>query len=369
MADLTPLLADIIRGAGVDVRALAALDVNVFLAAAAEHDVVPLVADRLLRMPDGLPQALVARLREQASAAAIVDLVREAEVRRFFDAIDTAGAGALLVKGSHLAYTHYDRPDLRARVDTDVLIARGAVDAVHRVLTQELGYEASDRVSNDLTAPQRMYTKHLPLASHAFDVHWQLSSPRVFAAMPTFEELAARSQPVSKLGPAARVPSSVDALLIACVHRIAHHLDARDLKWLYDIHLVARRFSAGDWDRFVELATARAFGAVCHRSLVLAAEQFGTPLPEAVHSGELLLIAGQDEPSAAYLTPQPMLHRVMADARVLGWGDRIRLLREHLFPPETYMRTTYAPGSTSPLPVLYARRILRGVGGWLRPPA
>ena len=32
----------------------------------------------------------------------------------------------LVVKGSHLAYTHYARPELRSRTDTDLLIPRSA---------------------------------------------------------------------------------------------------------------------------------------------------------------------------------------------------------------------------------------------------
>ena len=365
MADLTPLLADIINGRGVDMRLVAALDVNTFLDAAAEHDVVPLVAERLLRLPD-LPASLAARLREQASAAAVVDLVREAEVRRFFDAMAKVGVGALLVKGSHLAYTHYDRPDLRARVDTDVLIARTDRDVVHRVLTEELGYAASDRVSNDLTAPQRMYTTRTPLAGHAFDVHWQLTSPRVFAAMPSFEELIARSVSVPQLGPAARVPSPGDALLIACVHRIAHHLDARDLKWLYDIHLVGSCFTETQWTAFARLAAEKQVVSVCRRSLETAAQWFQTDVPARLWSDPHLAAQALTEPSAGYLTPQPLAHRVLADARTLSWADRMRLMRDHLFPSAVYMRQVYAPSSRLPLPLLYARRIVRGMWGWFR---
>lgn len=365
MADLTLLLARIISGAPVDSRDVAALDVDAFLAAAAEHDIVPLVADRLLRVPV-LPSGLAGRLREQATAAAVVDLVREAEMRRFFDHVGNAGVNALLVKGSHLAYTHYERPDLRARVDTDVLIAREAVPAVHRLLTAVLGYQASDHVSNDLTAPQRAYTKHLPLASHTFDVHWQLSSPRVFASMPSVEKLLERSLPLARLGAAVRVPSSVDALLIACVHRVAHHLDACELKWLYDIHLLAGRLDRDEWDRFVKLATGCAVGGVCHRSLTLAAELCDTPLPEDIRAGAHLAAAAHVEPSASYLTPEPMLRRVIADARTLSWVDRVRLMREHLFPATAYMRQVYAPSSRLPLPVLYVRRIVRSMWGWFR---
>ena len=259
----------------------------------------------------------------------------------------------------------------------DVALARDAVDRVHAVLTQTLGYAPVERVSNDLTAPQRAYAKRLHPVGHVFDVHWQLSSPRVFSAMPSFEALEAESVELPECGPAARVPSPVHALLIACVHRVAHHLDAHDLKWLLDIHLLAGGQAAGaatarprltpaDWDGFVELARASQVGAVCHRSLRTAAEQLGTPIPAHILSGESLTKFSRTEPSALYLHAQPMLRRVVADARTLPWSGRLRLVREHLFPPEPYMRTTWAPGSSAPLSALYATRAVLGLAGWLR---
>ena len=42
------------------------------------------------------------------------------------------------------------------------------------------------------------------------------------------------------LDTSARGPSSVDALVLAAVHRIAHHFDSDHLIWLYDIDLIAR---------------------------------------------------------------------------------------------------------------------------------
>jgi hypothetical protein len=43
----------------------------------------------------------------------------------------------------------------------------------------------------------------------------------------------------------------------------------------------------------------------------------------------------------------------------------VRLVRQHLFPSAHYMRGVYAPASTAPLPVLYARRAWRGARRWL----
>jgi hypothetical protein len=58
---------------------------------------------------------------------------------------------------------------------------------------------------------------------------------------------------------------------------------------------------------------------------------------------------------------------VLDDLRTLSrWRDRWRLVREHAFPPATYMRRVYALSSAAPLPLLYARRLLRGGRKWLK---
>ncbi len=369
MADLTPLIARIMSGAEIDVeREIGPLESGELLRQAAEHDVIPLVAERLRHasIPTGLSDAL----KEQARAAAVVDLVREREIRRCLEACDRAGVHALLVKGSHLAYTHYARPDLRARVDSDLLVPAAAVSDMHRVMTDELGYTSSHRGAQDLTSPQRSYFRHTPQGTIAFDVHWEIASPRVFATMPSHETLAAHAVPLPQFGPGSRVPCPSDALLIACVHRVAHHLDAPDLKWLFDIHLIASRLTSDEWHRFASDARAHRVARVCRRGLEAASHWFGTPLPEGVRSGEML-DANDDEPSAVYLDGRPMYARVLADAHMLPWGGRLRLLLEHLVPPAAYMRTVYAPSSRVPLPFLYVFRVLRGAGGWFRrqPPA
>ena len=67
-------------------------------------------------------------------------------------------------------------------------------------------------------------------------------------------ELLARALPLPALGPHARGPGDVDALLIACMHRATHrhnpytvngedHHDPDRLIWLTDIDLLARRLS------------------------------------------------------------------------------------------------------------------------------
>jgi hypothetical protein len=76
--------------------------------------------------------------------------------------------------------------------------------------------------------------------------------------------------------------------------------------------------------------------------------------------------APEDEPTAVYLQPDRRWHNELSSnlRGLRRWRDRIRLLREILFPERIYMQRTYglASGSlgTLLLPVLYLHRGLRG---------
>jgi hypothetical protein len=72
------------------------------------------------------------------------------------------------------------------------------------------------------------------------------------------------------------------------------------------------------------------------------------------------------ESTASYLEGPTQAAAVLDDLRALpAWRDRLRLMREHLFPAAEYMRQVYAPQSSLPLPALYVVRIARGAHRWL----
>jgi hypothetical protein len=361
------LLAAVLSGA-VDASDIERHGAAALLAAARAHDVVPLTAERLQRVP-GLNPESRSVFDVEAHRATAADLAREAELRRLLAALSAAGIEALLIKGSHLAYSCYSRPDLRARIDTDLLIARADRERADAVLTRQLGYVADSKPSGDLTATQKLYVlTRNEVDVHLVDLHWRLASPQVFAHVLSFEELRARALPLPALGAAAYGPAGVHALLIACMHRVAHHHDEADqFKWLYDIHLIASTLTDADWRGFADLAVDREIGAVTRESLERSRVWFGTPVPDSVHNDSRLVTAAQREGTAAFLRVRPKAHEVMDDFRALSsWRDRVRLAREHLFPSAAYMRTIYAPASRWPLPLLYLRRIGSGAGAWLK---
>jgi hypothetical protein len=193
----------------------------------------------------------------------------------------------------------------------------------------------------------------------------------VFATLPAFDELNANAAAVPALGRAARGLAPHAALLLACVHRVAHHFDSRRLIWLYDIHLLASTLSDDEWERFVALAAASDVTVICRQSLLSAKQRLSTPIPDRVLCDPRWSTEPHAEPTAAYLTPRSRAEHVLGELRALPrWRDRVQLVRQHLFPPRRYMREVYAVSSRAPLPILYASRVVRGARRWLeRAPA
>ena len=307
-------------------------------------------------------------LDDDRRAAAAIGAAREAELRTVLDALAEAGARPILIKGGALAYTHYPRPELRPRDDTDLMIPASDREAVARALVS-LGYQRPPEADGELTTAQFHFDKRDRFGIlHALDVHWRISNVRVFADALSYEELAHEAVPIPALGPHARATSARHALLVACVHRVAHHADTRNLLWLYDIHLLVR---GGDAEpaAFAALASARGMREVCARGLTLAAEAFG-----GIDPRWLTALSDSDgpgapaEPSAAFLRGRLSLAAILrADlAATPRWRGRLRILREHLFPNRAFMYERYGARHRAALPVLYLRRIVGGVPKWFR---
>ncbi|PON14892.1 hypothetical protein C2W62_26680 [Candidatus Entotheonella serta] len=252
-----------------------------FLAACTAHGVAPLI-HRELHQRGALaswPAALQTALINQVYLHAAMDALREQELRTVLDAFAHCGVQPLLMKGTPLAYTHYAASDLRPRSDTDMLIARADCEAAHQALI-DLRYTPSNAVSGELIMHQRLYTKtDAHGVNHLYDLHWKVSNPLRFADLLNFPELAAEAVPIPALGPHAHTLKPVHALLLACIHRVAHHHNSHCLIWLYDIHLLASRLTPDEWETCLQLARYKQVCAVCHDGLQLAKAYFDTSVP------------------------------------------------------------------------------------------
>jgi hypothetical protein len=316
-------------------------------------------------LTDSAPQSV----NRTSSTVNLIDLLADAvrvhELIAVLRALDEAGTTPLVFKGAALAHTHYAESWQRPRLDADILIAPDSRERVFATLSG-LGYGRPPLISGDLVMYQAPFARidHLGI-EHALDIHWRTANPQVVSTVLSHGELVERSVIVGVEGYPMRVPSPVDALLIACVHRAAHHSGLDLSFWIEDIHLLASRFSASEWRAFVERAARRSIRGLCLQGLRRAKEAFHTAVP-----GEVLaaLSAVTGEASAVFLRSQLRpIDRLRADLRALGPVAAARLVREHLFPPADYMQAKYGVTGTAWLPAYYASRALHGIRKWWRP--
>jgi hypothetical protein len=325
------------------------------LAAAREDGVFLMLADRLRR----------AEFTGELRAAAVVEALRARELRTMLEALDVTGVRPVLIKGAALAYTHYERPELRPRSDVDLVIPAEARTSVAQTFTSA-GYRRPPEIDGDVAIGQFHFSRTDEHGcTHAFDVHWRVSNVRAFADALTYEELSRDAVALPALGERARSASPVHALLIACIHRIAHHGDTPNLLWLYDVHLIGRSLTAEMRHAFALLAAGRQMRAVCARSLSLAQDAFGGLDARWIES--LGPPATGQEPSAAFVGGGlRQIDILKSDLAETAWTARLQLLREHLFPSAAYMRQRFPRCPTLLLPLAYAWRIVTGAPRWLR---
>jgi hypothetical protein len=363
------LVAAALRGARPAAVPLASATVQAeFLQFTRRHCVQPILYARLRHRADWecWPQLVRETLVREARRQAAVDACREAVVKEALAELVACGVAPLVIKGTALAYSHYPQPACRPRDDTDLLL-READRAAAAAALADLGYVPMNSVSGQLVSYQQIFVRGGPgPLSHILDVHWRVLNPQRFAGLLSYDEIAAAAVPLPTLGPGARAPAAVHALLLACVHRLAHHRDGDRLLWLYDIHLLGGGLSPAEHDDLVRLAAEKRVAHLCVAGLSAAARWFGPALPEA-RLRALTELAAQ-EPLEDFLRDgATRWHLLRSDLAALnGWRARLRLLREHLFPPAAYMLRRYGV-SRRWLPLLYLRRGLSGATQLLRP--
>ena len=349
-------------------RRLSHEDFNALWARARAHSVDALIAACLLPLEHRLPPTARDRLSARLADAELRDLLRHRELCRVAASFGAAGVDVLLLKGAGLAHTVYGEPHVRPSRDIDLFIRRGGRDAAERALAA-IGYARLREPDAELASTQRHYARVDGGGGHHFiDLHWSVSNPRAFADALSFDDAWSGSIAVPAVNPAARTLGIPDALLLACIHRVAHHQDAADLLWLWDIHLLAGRLTREEWTAFVGRAERTRMRAISVRGIEMARRRFATCLPPDVL--ERLAAAGAVEPAARFLGGDlRMVDIVRADLAATGrWQDRASLLREHLFPPRAYMRAMYVRCPPALLPIAYVDRIVRGAPGWFRRP-
>ena len=311
--------------------------------------------------PSGVPPALVPALQHCIRHESAVELSREIELEHVLSLLAQAGLNPLIIKGTALAYTLYDAPHLRSRCDTDLLFPdRASAEQAWKVL-ERMGYHRPAMRGEFISHEFGCHRTDRLKVGHVLDIHWKFSNSPIFANTLTFQELAAAAEHIPALSPHARGLGPAHAMLLACMHRIAHIKGGvgNRLIWLYDIHLLTGRFTPADWAQFANTATRFGLCGICLDGLMITQCQFSTAIPR--HSVDTLRTGSASE----WLTPKLVANdigQLYADIRSLPtWQGRMLLLRDKLFPDADYMMEQYQTTHAWRLPLLYLHRLFNEI--------
>lgn len=308
-----------------------------------------------------LPQDFVQGLAATTRSELVASLLRESECRRILEHLAEADLPALLLKGSALAYWAYDQPWLRPCVDIDLLFA-SRDDAANAVRTlAKFAYTPVARVvPGDLIYYELGCSREVGGTRVWADMHWNIGGSPLFAGRFANDELFAAAIPLPKLAPGARAIGPVHAYLHNCTHRALelHHGTGDRLKWHYDLHVLAQRFSAGDWDRLATLCEQRALAGPCLDAMETSAALFKTPIPPAVV--DRLRRASRNEKLDMRRMHGWKYMEWQTFRALPTWTQRLRWFRQRLLPDPVYLDDMYGGRWTG-----YARYLGKGMRKFL----
>ena len=281
-----------------------------------------------------------------------------------FATIKQANLGpAVLFKGSALAHTVYPKPWLRPRSDSDIIIEANQREAFDKILI-ELGYRKHFALDGQYVSYQNTYSKALVGQSAInIDLHWRINNRQILAKAYTATELYNNGSNLDGALTNARIPSPVDSIIIASLHRVGHHHNEERLSWLYDIHLLASPLNPKQWQDLIAKTASKQLAAITLDALENCRQLFATKI--AQHYLDALFEQSQkSEPSQLFLQRDLAEWRYfMGDMRGLAsFSEKFNFLKESIFPSPTYIRARM--GTRSAI-YGYVKRLILGARRFL----
>ena len=314
-----------------------------------------------------LPEALEKKLHQHSLNSAAAEMKEAHELRKVFSAFTDNNLDFLLMKGTPLSYSLYPYPYLRTRCDTDLLFQNSSDAEMAWGILKELGYQRPNAVSGQYVSHEFTCFRHDKSGtSYTLDLHWKLSNAHLFAGAFDYADLAESATLITKLYEGAWALSNLHALLLACMHRVAHMTSGEEnrLIWLYDIHLLAEQLSDEEWLSFTNLAQSRELSGICLDGLKTTRSYLATRLPDEVMVALQKSAAGE---KAGIGMGQSRVAMELSNLRAIpNMKGRLGLIKERLFPDTHYMLTKYQTSHRILLPYLYLRRIIEGMAKTLR---
>jgi hypothetical protein len=269
----------------------------------------------------------------------------------------------VLLKGAVMAHQYYQQPYHRPMTDVDLFIPENIVEVVKKDMVGN-GFNLVSSNAGEMVLTQFSCTKKLHNGlTLNFDIHSQLFNRPGMHDLLGYIEIRAAALRANIFGQAALVPCPSHCLLHACLHLMAHHENSRRLIWLYDIKLILDKFTDQDMLQLLEFTHSRKIAKVILTAIDACDTMFPIPVQELraeleQQTGDQ---AGNVHPATDLLLEHTPAAILLSDwKQIKGMRNRLKWLKEHLFPKPEYIRQKFGVKSSPMLLIFYVWRIMKG---------
>lgn len=334
---------------------------NQCLKSAKAHGVVALLFKALQNINKPEQQLLYKLLSKQQQHQQKKLAFLDASAISTLNFLQQKGAKFVVLKGFALAYSVYNKPELRQRADIDIFIHPSSKQEFLQLMA-ESGY-ANPRgwLPEQISQQFSMRKVISPGLSLDFDIHTHISNDTRIKDWLSFDETYENAQNTPNLGSVPLIPKHL-AFMHAILHLLHHRQEGDLLKlvWFYDIYLLAEKLNANERKALIEVAAQKGISNILHYGIHLSEQYFRSSslselkqaLKGAKGQARYLFLKNLPSKSAMVFT--------QLNARGLS-KDTITMLIEMIFPPAAEIRNKYGHVSSLLLPFYYVRRILGGL--------
>jgi hypothetical protein len=321
------------------------IDWETVLRLAEHHGTSSLLYQNLSRLPDAVPAAVLASLRQRYERNIHKSLFLARELIRILDCLEAIGIEVIPYKGVVMSEAYYGDMAFRQSGDMDLFVRKQDVMRI-KSAAQDLGYTLRvpipEDAEQDYIASGYECTFDSFAGKNLLELQWALQ-PRFYAVDFDMDGLFQRAVNVTVAGRGVKTPSPEDLLLVLSIHA-AKHVWGR-LIWLCDIVQIVRRENSQrgnlNWGSIQSQARELGIERILHITLLLANRLLDTAIPQPIKRSVIADRAAQafaEEIAVAvaagvtYEEQQISYFRLMMRIRERR-ADRMRFLTRLTFTP------------------------------------
>lgn len=348
------------------------------------HDVVAArigfhgIAVLLGEAPDALsgwPDPVADAVREEMRLAALWEATHRAQVVDLIAQLVNAGIKTMVMKGTAVAYLHYDDPAARRRGDTDLLVRAGDLAQVRAVLQTAGCYRRDD--PHGLNFQETWLIDCGAGIVHSIDLHWEPADRPLLQRLLRADRFWQARVAVPRLSPHVGAPDPVLMLVHGAVNQAWHTargfnvdgdtvVGGKRLIWGVDYLRITAGFGPQQWHDLALFCERHDAAAIVSSALEGAQRDLGLAVPDDVQ--DRLARAAIGSPTLAYINQPGVIREFRRDfAAAPSLSVRWQLLLAIAFAPRSHLVRKYPRQSHWPTLLLqllrYADALRRG-GRW-----